>query len=371
MSDPVLYERLVPDVVGVVASIGSTRGPLALYWLGVQERSAGLFDGSYFSGDGLVNLIPSAVNDGEVSAAAFTWLNGAGASRLKFSDAGGRAFRACVFTVDNTTVVTTPTFEYSDDDVAWTAVGTNAVQLIRTTVSGNYTTYVYEWSDVGVHAYWAAKRPAGTAATAVTEVWFQEFGATFSDIKEIRVYEKASGVRELYARVRPDDQPTASKPLSVTALGAWVETSAQRTGTLQLDVVVVGSDGRESAGVSVFRSAVSAVSPSQLFLSAGLNSNIPVSARPYAISMQNGLGAAYSLGGFTASNDDPITVYDMEGVGFTIVHDDAASNEGSKILTPTGANIAVGAGGFAHFVRKGASTSNFMLLWARDAAGYK
>ena len=260
MADVVLYDpyAAVPDVTGVSLVVSAATKTAALWWTPAPVRPGTLFGATYFTSDGLELFSPSAVNDRDLSGVAFTWLNGAGTSRLKFNDPSGRAFRGCRVTVDTSVAaVTQPAFEHSTNGTSWTPI---AATLVQTIVSGNLTTYVYEWASVGsTPPYWSLMRPSGTNATAVTEVMFVEHGETFLDVLEIRVYDVASGVRSLLARVLPANQPTSTARLSVKPAMTWTETVTSDGGVVSLVIVVVNGAGVESEGVAISGSDTAAI----------------------------------------------------------------------------------------------------------------
>jgi hypothetical protein len=293
-----------------------------------------LYDHTLWSSDGLDpdSLVPFSVNDGEMSGQAFRWLNGAGTSRVKFFSATAKTFRECRFTVDTSiAAVATPTFEHSDDGSAWTAI---TATLVNTVTSGNYRTYVYQWASVGAKNYWAAKRSSGSDSTAVTEVWFREFESTFVDISELRVYDIASGSRSLFARVVPTDQPTTTARLSVTPVMTWVEAVTSDTGTVNVLVTVVGTDGRESEGVSVttFDSAtVSARYVTSVGGNAGAVSSGVVAAMASA-SIGVGRDSMAGFGGRALVAPNARLTVDLSAVATSITVENAAFANGDRVV---------------------------------------
>ncbi len=251
--------RAVPDIVGPALSVSAADKTADLWWSGVRERTVTPEPSSaVWSGAGLGAFIAPCINDLDLGAIAFQWLSGAGSSRLSFNDAAGRDFCECRVTVDTAVApVIQPTLQWSNDGAAWTTI-TTTVQVIATDpVWPDLTTYVYRWSSVGTKPYWSLMRASGTDATAFTEVWFREQGDTFNDVREILVFDVATGTRSLLARVRSDDPPTTTKRLSVASAIKWTEADTSSTANVSLMVVVVrASDGRESEGVAVSASDV-------------------------------------------------------------------------------------------------------------------
>jgi hypothetical protein len=366
---PVLYDpTAVPDVVNLSASVSATAKTATVWWDAPVVRSDALYDQTFWASDGLEadSLIPGSVNDGELSGLAFTWKNGAGTSRLVFHDpaAATPEFRSCWFTVDSSVAtVATPTFEHSTDGVAWTPI---SATLVATYENGDLVTYVYEWASVGAKEYWAAKRSSGSDATAVTEVWFREFGATFVDVDSYEVYNTRDGAMSLIAVVT--DIPTSTERLNVASGAIFERDHTADTAESEVMVRVVRQGDRlRSSGVTKAASAQAAIPGASVMIADGLNSDIvlnPDWTKPIAMT---GVTAAYSIGGFD-TDANSVTVYDFEGFAYTIVHDDASSTPGNRIFTLTGADITIGALGYAHFERV---PDGFVFLWGRDSTGYK
>lgn len=360
-----------PEVVAPAVDVDYESGGVTLTIGGIQARSMTLYDHTHWTSDGLENFVPPAVNDDDLGNPAFTWKIGAGTSRLVFDAGAGNApgFVECRVSIDTTFDVTSPSFEYSDDGVAWTPIAIEASwQIARgATVDGRViVTFVFTWASVGEHRFWRASRPAGTAATVVTQVWFRELSGNVIGADEgwrVRVYDARSATRELLAEV---SGANILRPVRFAGAITTTRSEETTTYTVVVDVVAVDSDGRESEGVRVAAASQVSVPASDLFVIDGDNENVVVPDTDRVIAIA-GPTAAFAIDGFS-SDRDAFTIYNATGFTLTVKHDGPGATFGNAVKMLSGVDLTATSPSALHFQRLTAE-SCWIFVYGRNATG--
>ena len=388
MADPIIYS---PEQSFDVVDL--TFADVSIYWSAALKRSWTFQPSDRWTGDGIEGLIESFVNDSDLANVAFTWLTGAGTSRLILTLPEAIEYRECRWSYDTAgAALVAPRFEWSDDGIAWTPVsGTTAHGITIVDAGGGIESRVTRWDAPGAHVHWSANRASGTDATGFTEVFFREYEEEAVAAQSYAIFNMLNGGLELYTIIDADDLPTAASPLSIEPIFRPATFEVPTSG---FDIVVktisrdsrygqADSDGvRRSSFTPVNLNRATYVVQDEIVLtglSNGLNSDINIydfARGPCSVVVNgtSGISGAYSAGGFYHNGafigGERFRLWNWTAHTVTIVHNDGSTTAGNRIQTLTAANINIVGNGFADFEYSG-DQACFVMVLGRDSTGYK
>lgn len=316
-----------------------------------QNRSATLYGSSFWSnGSGLGSYDGAKVNDGLVSATAFT--TPAGSSNLRHdAGASGKRFRQVdVYHTNGLAGVNGGlSVHHSPDGSTWTLC-LNAGWIRRDMGGGVYCDSQI-FVDPGANKqHW---RVTFNAANTIKEVHFAEFTGAYTKAREVRLFDVSSGSRVLILSIPIGALPSSANPLNVEAYTERTSFDWDTSGgsSVALEAVVVDTAGNQSTGVNCSKAQFFAASggaapyvpqiQTGLTLANGLNSDISIAVGPGA-QLITGPTAAFTMGGFQILGEAPwLAVSYLGSQTCTIANAHASSAAANRIKTFTGADIVM------------------------------